>query len=566
MTFSRFLQVFISFFIFYHLTTTNLSAWDTTGCEGSVDHEQALPLVAGAMLPSSNGIAFNHKDELFVASVLGRSITQLDPCNGRILAILSPEQGVEAPDDLAFDTTGNLYWTAFLTGDVGRMTPEGDTTTIANLGPGVNAITVSDDDNKLYVSRVFLADEVWELDLTGIDPPRLLAQDLGGFNGMDIGPDGKLYGPLCYHGQIARIDTDTGNIDIVTEGLTAPAAVKFNHTGNLFVVDVALGEVLHVNLNNGALKMIAEVGIGSDSLAFDSQDNLYVSNAHDSNVLRVFNVKDSLHDWYPVHPLTQGGLSTSSGIALHMINGRTSLFVADIYSIREYSPSSGNLRSTAHSIMGGVTELSTPFSLSSYGNYLVTTSWFANSVQIWDPELQTLVDEHLDFTVPLNAISFGEDILVAELGSGCVMHRPANTSDSIPLACDFNVPAGLAENDGKVWVSDWATGSVWQIADNYIAMESPILVAEDLTQPEGLAATKNGTLLVVEAGASRLLEINLDTGTKRTRVDKLPLGNSATPGYPPTWIFNSVVVDDLGVAYMNLDGDRSILRIDRNKR
>jgi sugar lactone lactonase YvrE len=92
-------------------------------------------------------------------------------------------------------------------------------------------------------------------------------------------------------------------------------------------------------------------------------------------------------------------------------------------------------------------------------------------------------------------------------------------------------------------------------------MESPILVMKDLIQPEGLAVTKNGTLLVVEAGASRLLEINLVTGNKRTRVDKLPLGKSATPGYPPTWIFNSVAVDDRGVAYMNLDGDRSVRRI-----
>jgi WD40 repeat protein len=308
---------------------------------------------------------------------------------------------------------------------------------------------------------VFLADELWELDLTGINPPRLIAQDLGGFNGMDIGRDGKLYGPLCYHGQIARIDTTTGNIEVVAEGLTAPASVKFSQTGDLFVVDLALGEVLYVNLNNGELKTIADVGIGSDDLAFDSQDHLYVSNTHDSNILRVFNVKGGLLDRHPVHPLTRGGLSTSSGIALHEIHGRTSLFVADIYSIREYSPHSGHLLSTAHSILGGVTQLSTPFSLSSYGNYLVTTSWFANSVQIWDPELQTLVDEYLDFTLPLNAIGFGEDILVAELGTGCVMRRPAYTSDSIPLACDFKVPAGLAENDGKVWVSDWATGSVW---------------------------------------------------------------------------------------------------------
>lgn len=549
------------------------------------------PVVAGAELPSTNGIYFNARDELFVTSVVGRSITQLDPRNGCVINRLGPEQGIESPDDLIFDSAGNLYWTAFLTGEVLRLTPDGEKSTVAKLGRGVNAITLSADESKLYVSRIFLADDVWEIDLKGTNPPRLLAQNLGGFNGMDMGPDGRLYGPLWYHGQVASIDTATGTIEIVANDLATPAAVKFNHAGELFVVDQARGQVLRVDIENGELEWLADVGIGADNLAFNSQDLLYVTNIHDSGIRlvsgdsRTVNLRHKSRSDCPdkdtkkkgrcarhdpptdkprVSMITRPGLTTSAGIALHDMNGRTSLFVADIYSIQEYSPLSGHPRSIGHSIVGGVTELNTPFSVSSYGSSLLTTSWFANAVQIWDPGLHDVIDEYRDFAVPLNAIGFGDGVAVAELGSGCVMQQPADKSERQALACEFKVPVGLAQYNGKLFVSDWATGSVWQIANNHKAIDAPVLIASGLQQPEGMAVTEKGLLLVVETGADRLLEIDLSTGTTSILMDNLPLGNRATPGYPPTWVFNSIAVDDCGAVFFNVDGDRSVRRIADN--
>ena len=534
------------------------SPTESSGYHGSAGrHVHAQQLVRGAKLPSTNGIYVNDQDELFVTSVVGRSITQLNPRNGRVIRTLGPAQGVEAPDDLVFDHAGNLYWTAFLTGEVGRMTPAGEKTTVANLGRGVNAITISEDGNTLYVSRVFLADEVWAIDLTGTNPPHLIAKDLGGFNGMDIGPDGKLYGPLWYHGQVARIDPATSGIEIVANGLATPAAVKFNAAGELFVIDQARGQVLRVDTGNGTLQAVAEVGEGADNLAFDSKGRLYVSNAHDAAIRRVkLNPDES-----DVRLLTRGGVTTAGGVALHQANGRTSLFVADIYSLREYAPRTGRLRGIAHSVVGGVTPLNTPFSLAPHGDYLVTTSWFSNAVQVWDPELEDVVTDYRDFSVPLNAIGFGNDLVVAELGSRCVVQQLANTTERIPLGCGFTVPVGLAQRDGKVWVSDWATGSVWQVAEGYKALASPKLVASGLIQPEGLAATLSGSLLVVETGADRLVKLDLSTGERSTLAKDLPIGNSGTPGYPPSWIFNGVAVDDCDVAYVSVDGDRSIWRI-----
>ncbi|MEJ2406786.1 MAG: SMP-30/gluconolactonase/LRE family protein, partial [Candidatus Thiodiazotropha sp.] len=494
-------------------------------------------LVEGAALPSTNGIYFNARDELFVTSVVGRSITQIHPLTGQIISILGPEQGVETPDDLVFDSLGNLYWTAFLTGEIGCLTPMGEKSTIANLGPGVNAITLSTDERKLYVSRIFLADEVWEIDLSGIEPPRLLAQDLGGFNGMDIGPDGKLYGPLWYHGQIASIDTDTGAVEIVADSLSTPSAVKFSHAGELFVVDPAIGWALRIDTDSGEREFVADVGVGADNLAFDSQDRLYVTNTQDSAVRIVSGTSyrsDLKHDYaehlsietwrgaeYHQHDfdattrrvvkITRGGLSTSSGIALHNSGDRDSLFVADIYSLRNYSPRSGHPRFIAHCIVGGITGLNTPFSLSSHGSHLVVTSWFGNLVQIWSPELQEVVDEYRDFAVPLNAISYGDGLAVAELGSGCVMQQPSGRSDRSSLACGFKVPAGLAQLNGTLFVSDWATGSVWQIGHDYKSLEPPLLISSGLLQPEGMALTEEGTLLVVETGAGRILELDPST-------------------------------------------------------
>jgi hypothetical protein len=211
--------------------------------------------------------------------------------------------------------------------------------------------------------------------------------------------------------------------------------------------------------------------------------------------------------------------------------------------------------------LGEVAELNTPFSLSSYGSYLVTTSWFANAVQIWSPELQKVVDEYRDFSVPLNAIGFGDGLAVSELGSGCVMQQPADRSDRIPLACGFKVPVGLAQLNGSLFVSDWATGSVWQISRNYDSINAPLLITSGLRQPEGMTLTEKGILLVVETGAGRILEIDPSTGATTTLAEELPIGNSAPPGYPPTWIFNSIAVDDCGTVYFNADGDRSVRRI-----
>ena len=63
---------------------------------------------------------------------------------------------------------------------------------------------------------MFLGTNLYELDPKGVSEPRLIADDLGpgcGLNGMDWGPDNRLYGPRWFVGEVVSFDVDSGGKD-----------------------------------------------------------------------------------------------------------------------------------------------------------------------------------------------------------------------------------------------------------------------------------------------------------------------------------------------------------------
>ena len=68
-------------------------------------------------------------------------------------------------------------------------------------------------------------------------PPRLIAKDMGGFNGFEVGPDGMLYGPLWFKRQVVKIDPANGAITVINSDFQMPAAANLDGKGNLWVVD-----------------------------------------------------------------------------------------------------------------------------------------------------------------------------------------------------------------------------------------------------------------------------------------------------------------------------------------
>ena len=96
-----------------------------------------------------------------------------------------------------FFSDGSWFWTSIMTGQVAGFDADGTLIEAAQLTPGVNPITFSND-GRLFVSQCFFGTNLYEVDPLGKAEARLISDELGpgcGLNGMDWGPDNRLYGP-----------------------------------------------------------------------------------------------------------------------------------------------------------------------------------------------------------------------------------------------------------------------------------------------------------------------------------------------------------------------------------
>ena len=140
-----------------------------------------------------------------------------------------------APDDVAFDASGNLYATEVMDGRVSVREAGGRTRVLRDDLPCANGITVHQD--RLFVNECRDGGRLMELDrATGAS--RILLEDLPSPNAMEVGPDGLLYYPLMTANEIWRIDPEGGEPQRVAGDLGVPDAVKFDsgrlhrlHTG-----------------------------------------------------------------------------------------------------------------------------------------------------------------------------------------------------------------------------------------------------------------------------------------------------------------------------------------------
>jgi sugar lactone lactonase YvrE len=522
------------------------------GCQAAERGRFEISVLAeGAPFHGANGMAFDANDQLHVASVLGNEIAVIDADTGEMISTVGQFHRVERPDDVAFGPDGSLYWTSFSTGEIGRVSPEGERTG-QYIAPGVNSITFSDD-GRLFVSLIFMADALYEVDPDFAGPPRLIAENLGYLNGMDWGADGYLYGPIWRKGEVARIDPRTGEVATVAAGFVIPAAVKFAPDGSLYVVDQVKGRVSSVDIATGDTRLIAEMMPGLDNLACNSEGRIFVSHGQDGIVYQV------LPDG-STKTCCRGGMIAPGGVAVLSRPDGESVFVADFWTLREFDSETGEEKATHRNRIGVPGSITSPFTVSADGENLILTSWLPRgAVQVVSPGKAEVIEEYLDFPEPINAIRFGKDIVVAERETGSlILIDHSDPANRITLATDMAAPAGLAAVDDDLWASDAVLGAVFKVVEDGSVLSPPRLIARDLATPEGLAVGPDGNLLVVESDAGRLSSIDAETGEVVTVVDGI---TPCLQSNHPTWIFNGVAVAPSGVIYVTCDAGNTLYRV-----
>jgi sugar lactone lactonase YvrE len=494
-----------------------------------------------------HGLAFDAHDRLFAGSVVGQSVYAVDRDSGRVDTVVPPPEGMA--DDVVFIADGTMVWTSISVGMVRARKGNEPVRVIARDLPSVNSINVRKSDGRLFVGQVFGGDGVWELDPTGVKPPRNIIKDPGGFNGFDIGSDGLLYGPLWFKRQVVRIHPDTGELTVIAEGFGTPAAANFDSKGRLYVLDTARGEVVRVNVANGEKHVVAHLATALDNLAIDSKDRIFVSNMADNAIHEVD------PDTGTAREVIKGRLSTPRSIASAPAGKGDDIYVADVFAFRKVDGRSGKVSDIARAHAAD-TPIAYASSVTANDKHVLLTN-SSGVVQRYDRRTLKPVTQWPDLRGAQMALELADgSILVAGAPRGTLTRLSgANGERRKIITSDLRGNVALAlDAAGAVFVSETGAGQVSQID---LTHGTKRVVATGLRTPQGLAIGTDGSLFVIERDARQLTRIDARTGMTEAVATHLPVGRHGIENSSA-----SVAAGARGTLYVLSDTENSIYRLE----
>lgn len=504
-------------------------------------------LVPGGPFRGIHGLVVAPDGLIYVGSVMGQSVHRVDPATGRT------EQLVPAPggmaDDLERADDGTLYFTGFMHGTLSARSPDGEVRVLARGLPGMNSLAL-DPRGRLFATQVFLGDALYEFDREGKRPPRLVLKDLGGLNGFDFGPDGRLCGPLWFRARIVCFDVDAvaergaSAIETVAEGFKTPAAANFDPDGVLFAIDSATGEVFKIDRAKRTRERVATAPTHLDNLAFGPDGRLFVTNMPD-NALYEIDRKTG-----EVRTIVASALTLPGGIARA---GKT-LYVADTFALTAVDLETGAL----HDLHRDPSASGAPTLVAAQGARLATASLHQGVVLLWDAESGAITTRWSALGHP-TALAFDASghVVVATAEGQLIELDPARPEAHRALARDLDLPMGLVRGEREWIVSEAAAGRLLGIADD----GSRRVLAKDLAHPEGLAAMRDGRVAVAETGADRVTLVDRATGRTEVIARNLPLGMPDLPGAPAGSFPTGLAASEDGSLLLSSDVDGGVLRL-----
>jgi len=511
---------------------------------------EVTKLVPGSAFHGVHGLGIDSAGRLFAGSVAGAALYEVDRGNGTAkIAIPSPEG---MADDIAFAPDGTMAWTGFLTGDLYSRKGDGPIKKLASGLAGINSLAFRKD-GRLYASTVFLGDTLYEIDVEGGKPPRMIMEKIGGLNGFEFGADDMLYGPLWFKGQVAKVDVDKAELTVVADGFKVPAAVNFDSRGNLWVVDTAVGQLVKVDPKTGAKKVVAQLKPSLDNLAIDDKDRIFVSNMADNGIQEV----DA--ETGAARQIIIGKLALPGGIGVVSDGDKDTIYVADLFAYRTVDGATGEVSEPARMHAAGGT-LEYPMSATAKGDDVILSSWFTGTVQVIDRKTGATREMMHGFKAPHDAIRLGDgSYLVNELGTKSLVRVNGEHGEvRTPLIGGLEGPVGMVGiSNSAVYITEASSGQVSKVETNGYKT----VIASGLKMPEGIALMPDGKIVVAEVGARRIIQIDPQNGNVTEIAGNLPIGLAAPPGVLPTNIPTGVGVGASGTIYFSSDIENAIYKV-----
>jgi len=506
-------------------------------------------LTPPSRLFGANGLRTGPDGRIYVAQVAGSAVTALDIETGATETVSAIDGPITSPDDIAFDSTGNLYATEITLGRVSMLTPSGQYRIVHADMPVANPITVHQD--RLFAGECRIGGRIFELDRNGSEH-RLICENVPMPNAFEIGPDGLLYMPIMATNEIWRIDPAGGEPEIVAGDLGVPDSVKFDSKGRIVSTQVASGQVLRIDPQTGEREVLAQLEPGLDNCTFVG-DRLFVSSIPGE-------VTEVLGDG-TLRPLVERGLQWPMGLA---VASDGTNFVAD-GGFTYVLGSRGDLHTLGHLFSPGFPGFARGVASAGRGEWITTNSMGA--VMRWRPADMQSEPIAAGFEV-LYGVAVAHDgaVVFVDGAAGRVLSvRGANVEE---LAAGLDMPMGIAVGpDGTVLVSESGAGSVVELTGS-----GTETVIDGLIEPQGIAVAGN-TLFVVDVEAKQLIACDLGTGQRTVIASNLPV--KAPPGVRPKLLggvgdmsgpmvpFCGVAIRSDGAVLVSGDAEGSVLRVAR---
>ncbi len=506
-------------------------------------------VTAPSRLFGANGLRAGPDGRIYIAQVTGSQISALDHHTGD-LGVVSPKGGdIVAPDDVAFDASGNLYATEVMDGRVSVLDTAGEARVLRDDIPSANGITVHR--GRLFIGECREGGRLLELDPGG-GPPRLLLDGVPSPNAMEVGPDGLLYFPVMGANEIWRVDLDGGEPQCVAGDLGVPDSVKFDPRGYIVSTQVASGQVLRIDPRSGEQRLLAQLSPGLDNCTVVGEKVL------------VSNFTGEITEIAPdgtTRTVLPGGLNWPLDLAVGQ-DGR--LYVADGTYFYVAEPD-GSLRTVGMLFSPGYPGFLRGVTSSGPGEFVVTTS--GGQLARYRPatsESEVLADGFDQ----LYGVAVGAGgVVFAELGTGRVLSWGQGGVEA--LATGLREPVGVAiDADGSCLVAESGAGRVIRVRGSRIDT-----VVADLQRPQGISV-HDGVLYIVDAGAQAVVAFDLASNARRTLASGLPVGpppgvvpkplKGMPPFSGPQGPFAGVAVAADGTLYVSADGDGSVLALRRS--
>jgi sugar lactone lactonase YvrE len=510
-------------------------------------------LTPPSRLFGANGLRTGPDGRIYVAQVTGSQISALDVGTGQVETISAKGGDIIAPDDVAFDSLGNLYATEVMDGRVSVLDTGGRTRVLRDDLPSANGITVHQ--GRLFIGECREGGRLLELDLNGGEP-RVLLENVPSPNAMEVGPDGLLYFPVMGANEIWRIDPDGSPNSTAPErvagGLGVPDSVKFDSQGNIVSTQVHSGQVLRIDPRTGERTVLATLNPGLDNVTF-VDDRAFVSN-FTGEITEILGGGET-------RTVLPGGLNWPLDLA---VGDDGNLYIADGTYFYVLLPD-GTMRTVGMLFTPGYPGFLRGLAPAGAGEFVVTTS--GGQVSRYRPASSEseVVADGFDQLYGIALTATGAAV-VAELGTGRVLSIRAGQVEV--LASGLRDPVGVAiAPDGACLVSESGAGRVVALTGSGVET-----VLDGLRRPQGMLV-RDGQLYVVDADAKALIAFDLETKIRRTVASGLPVGTPAgvvpkpLKGMPPfsgpQGPFAGIAAGPDGTLYISADADGSVLALRR---